>query len=50
MILTGMASLTPDVLVSTTAALRRARDAAPASGRVDLPVLPRPERDRNVHY
>lgn len=37
-----MASFTPDVLVSTTAALRRAREAAPARGRVDLPVLPRP--------
>ena len=45
---TGIASLTPDVLVSTTAALRSARDAAPASGKVDLPVLPRPESDYSV--
>lgn len=39
---TGMASLTPDVLERATAAPRKAAEAAPASGRVDRPVLPNP--------
>jgi hypothetical protein len=37
-----MASLTPDVLERATAAARKAAEAAPASGRVDRPVLPKP--------
>jgi hypothetical protein len=39
---TGMASLTPDVFERATAAPRKATEAAPASGRVDRPVLPNP--------
>lgn len=39
---TGMASLTPDVLERATAAVKKAAEATPASGRVDRPVLPRP--------
>ena len=37
-----MASLTPDVLERATAAARKAAEAAPASGRDDRPVLPKP--------
>ena len=37
-----MASLMPDVLERVTAAPIKAAEAAPASGRVDLPVLPKP--------
>lgn len=39
---TGMASLTPDVLERAAAAARKAAEAAPASGKVDRPVLPNP--------
>jgi hypothetical protein len=42
---TGMASLTPDVLERATAAPRKATEAAPASGRVDRPVPPKPAQN-----
>ena len=43
---TGMASLMPDVLERVTAAPIKAAEVAPASGKVDLPVLPKPVQKR----